>query len=417
MRILILAVGSRGDVQPCIAIGRALKARGHQVRFLTHGNFRDAIEGLGLGFLEAHGNPREWLESEPGLCWLESGLNPFAFFRGLKRFMRLVLANLPKTLEFYKDCDAILYTPLAIAGPHLGEKLGCPAFPLMFQPVYPTSAFPSFLLDPQGTAPRARAQNWFARNYNCLSYHVVEQGFNLVVRKQINGWRCSDLRLGSGAFFGEIARQRQRRVPHFLGWSEHVLPRPQEWTSQVHATGYWYLPPPETWQPPADLMAFLEQGPPPVYVGFGSLTLRNASNISDLVIKALGQAGCRGILSRGWGNLGQGAPSQSIFQIDSVPHEWLFPKLAAIVHHGGAGTTGASLRSGAPSVLVPFFCDQFLWANRVAELNAGPKAVPYAGLTVEKLAGAIRQSLTDPRLKERPAKSEAKCCTKTARPI
>jgi sterol 3beta-glucosyltransferase len=183
------------------------------------------------------------------------------------------------------------------------------------------------------------------------------------------------------------------------GYSRHVLPPPADWGPDEHVTGYWFLDPEETWQPPADLAAFLAAGPPPVYIGFGSMGSRNPAASAQLALGALAASGQRGILASGWGGLRETDLPESVFMVRAVPHSWLFPQLAAVVHHGGAGTTAAGLRAGVPSLIVPFFGDQPFWGRRVAALGVGPDPLPRKRLSEDTLASAIRQAVGDAGMK------------------
>jgi UDP:flavonoid glycosyltransferase YjiC (YdhE family) len=187
------------------------------------------------------------------------------------------------------------------------------------------------------------------------------------------------------------------------GYSPHVIPPPPDWGADTHVTGYWFLDPPSGWTPPPALHEFLAAGPPPVYVGFGSMSSRNPQATAKLVLDALGAAGQRAVLLAGWSGLRPADLPDSVLMVDSVPFAWLFPRMAAVVHHGGAGTTAAGLRAGVPSIVVPFFGDQPYWGRRVAELGVGPAPIPRKRLTVEVLAGAIDRAVTDPVLRRRAA--------------
>jgi len=165
-------------------------------------------------------------------------------------------------------------------------------------------------------------------------------------------------------------------------------------------TGYWFLPQPPAWQPPAVLQAFLAAGPPPVVITFGSiLGGRNPDQMTGLLAAALTQSGHRGLIYRGWGDLGNSPLPPTVLAIDAIPHDWLFTRCAAVVHHGGAGTTAAALRAGVPSVVVPVFGDQQLWAERICALGAGPSPLPRRQLTAARLATAIDQAVTQPALR------------------
>jgi UDP:flavonoid glycosyltransferase YjiC (YdhE family) len=182
----------------------------------------------------------------------------------------------------------------------------------------------------------------------------------------------------------------RRRIPLLDAYSPTVVTRPPDWGSWLHVTGYWFLERPAQWLPPPDLVSFLRSGSPPVFVGFGSVPFPNAEASTDLVVRALARAGQRGVLVAGGSRLVTGQLSNEVFAVDSVPYDWLFPQVCAAVHQGGAGVTGAALRAGLPSVVVPVFGDHPFWAQRVFQLGAGPRPIPVKQLTEDDLASAIR---------------------------
>jgi sterol 3beta-glucosyltransferase len=192
-------------------------------------------------------------------------------------------------------------------------------------------------------------------------------------------------------------------MPVLHGYSRHVGPVPADWPPHAEATGFWFLDRPTEWQPSPALVSFLESGPPPVYVGFGSMTGNRAQERAHLVITALERAGVRGVMASGWGGLNPGNCPSSVHLIDEVPHDWLFPRMAAVVHHGGAGTTAAGLRAGRPTVICPFMADQPFWGRCVHERGFGPAPIPQKKLTVENLAAAIREAVNDPAMREKAA--------------
>ena len=156
--------------------------------------------------------------------------------------------------------------------------------------------------------------------------------------------------------------------------------------------------------PPAALLDFLQYGSPPVYIGFGSMSNRNPEQTADLVIEALTLTNQRAVLLSGWGGLQGTNMPDSIFMIDSIPHSWLFPRVSAVVHHGGASTTAAGLKAGIPSVVIPFFGDQPFWGQRVADLGVGAKPIPRKRLTAERLAKAIQEVVTNEDMRRRAMK-------------
>ena len=187
------------------------------------------------------------------------------------------------------------------------------------------------------------------------------------------------------------------------GFSPSVVPMPADWGPANHITGYWFLDPAEDWTPPAALLKFLQAGPAPVYIGFGSMSSRKPEETAELVIKALKKTNQRALLFSGWGGLHKEGLPDSLFMIDTTPHAWLFPRMAAVVHHGGAGTTASGLRAGVPSIVVPFFGDQAFWGKRVHDLGVGPAPIPRKKLSVDVLAQAIQESVTNSAMQQRAA--------------
>jgi sterol 3beta-glucosyltransferase len=192
-------------------------------------------------------------------------------------------------------------------------------------------------------------------------------------------------------------------TPLLAAYSPAVIWHPKDWPDTVHITGYWFQDVQPQWRPSPELEAFLDLGEPPVYVGFGSMGGSSPDEFAAIVLKALAESGRRGLLLTGWGGMNVMKVPDNVFVLNSAPHSWLFPRTAAVVHHGGAGTTAEGLRAGIPNVIVPFIVDQSFWGKRVQELGVGPKAIPAKKLTVEKLAVAIRAATTDPNMKERAA--------------
>lgn len=399
MRLVIATAGSRGDVQPYLALGRGLARAGFAVTLATHREFRAMVEAQGLGFHAVEGDPRALLQSDAGQRWLESGKNLLAFIRELRRLAEPhVDAMLADYAAAVAEADVVLCGALGIPAWQAAERRGIPAAMAMLQPLTPTSAFPAM-----GTPPRLALGGWTNR----LTHHLAEQLLWQPIRGRVNRWRREALGLPDEWRRGPGARMRREGVPVLYGFSRHVVPPPRDWPPFVHVTGWWTLEAPAGWAPPAPLARFLADGPPPVYVGFGSMTPRDAQALTRTVLEGVERAGARVVLLRGWGGLGDtggGALPAWAHVVDEVPHAWLFPRMAAVVHHGGAGTTGAALRSGAPSIVVPLFADQPFWGERVRALGVGPAPIMRTNLTAPRLADALRQALGDAAMRERAAR-------------
>ncbi len=395
MKVTILSVGSRGDVQPYIALGLGLQAAGYDVLLATHSNFEDFVISHGLRFQNLGGDMRTMVETEASRQMIAKGTNPFPFILHLKAFFEEFSDEfLDNSLQACEGTGAIIYSVFAITAYHIAEKMRVPAFPVLLQPMTRTSAFP---IQP----PPA---NWMRTRFsNRLGFLIAQQAFGQIFKPLMNHWRTQRLGLPPLPFAGLYSLIDRRHLPILYGYSPTVVPKPPDWGPHAHITGYWFLDRPSDWQPPADLAAFLQSGEPPVYVGFGSMSTLNPEQTADVVITALKKAERRGVLLSGWGGLRPSNLPDDICLIDSAPHDWLFPQMAAVVHHGGAGTTGAGVRSGVPSFAIPFFADQYFWADRLARLRVGPKPIPQNKLTANNLAQAIRTATTNHTIKRRAA--------------
>jgi UDP:flavonoid glycosyltransferase YjiC (YdhE family) len=389
--ITILTVGTRGEVSPCVALGLGLQAAGYRVCIATHAQFESSVRDAGLNFALIEANPQAFLAGEAGRALVTGGPNPIRTFRTLAQTMRPMLRRVGEQCwEACQGVDLVLYT---IGGqffaPHIAEKSGIPAIAVYPYPAgQPTRAFPSIF------APTQRSLGGLLNRWTHLLFDALAW---LLLRGPINAWRKEQLGLPPcGPRYP--ARLRKRQMPMCYGFSRHVVPRPPDWGRHVHLTGYWFLDRADGWRPPDDLVRFLRAGPPPVYVGFGSMQAGDDVERVDLVLRALDRAGQRGILLRGQGRL---ATNGHVYVLDSVPFDWLFPRLAAVVHHGGAGTTAAGLCAGVPSVIVPFFMDQPFWGQRVVDLGVGPAPIPQKRLTVERLTAAIQKAVGDREMRSR----------------
>ena len=208
------------------------------------------------------------------------------------------------------------------------------------------------------------------------------------------------LQMAPASFWGPFTSLQRQAQATLCGYSPQVMPPPGDWADFIHVTGYWFLEPPAAWEPPSDFVNFLQAGPPPVYIGFGSMGSNKPEETTELVLQALARTGQRVVLSSGWDGLKKENLPETMFMIGSMPHSWLFPRMAAVVHHGGAGTTAASLWAGVPTIVMPFFGDQPFWGQQVHELGVGPTPIPRQHLTVERLAEAIRRAVSDTTMRK-----------------
>lgn len=388
MKILILTVGSRGDIQPYVALGQGLHAAGHTVTVATLTAFAPFIAQRGLTFAPLHGEFLELIQTPEGKKALADG----GSLSLMKKVMPMLRRILDDAWQAATGAQMVIYHPKAMAGYHLAEKLGVPGVLALPLPLFsPTREFPIPIVPPS-----VRLGGWF----NKLSYQLMAPLMTLPYNRMINQWRKEVLGLPPrGAFASELERAGQP-VPVLYAYSTAVLPRPSDWNTATHVTGYWFLDEPD-WQPPADLQQFLQAGPPPVYVGFGSMASTDPQRLTQMVLAALQQTNQRAVLASGWGGLTASALPPNLFMLEAAPHAWLFPRMAAVVHHGGAGTTAAGLRAGKPTLICPFFGDQPFWGERVRQLGLGPAPIPQKKLTTAKLAEALTALTTDVSFRQR----------------
>jgi UDP:flavonoid glycosyltransferase YjiC (YdhE family) len=377
--VVIFAAGSRGDVQPCLALGRALSRQGDAVRLLASARYQQLITAAGLQFHSLPADPTEIIESPEGQELLAGRRNPAAFILGINRIVRPLFSRLlAETQAGAQGADLVLAPTFGFLGIHLSQYLRVPHAIIHFQPSQPTSVFPH---------PFTPAARFLGALGNRLSFEAVHLGSWLVSRPFINAWRMESLSLPALSLLGPL--RRFRHAPVLCAFSRTVVPRPTDWGPNVHMTGFWRHEQP-LWKPPRRLLDFLDDGPPPVYVGFGSMRTSDPEATDRVVRAALRRAGLRGVLA--------GDPATSdddMLVVEDTPHSWLFPRMAAVVHHGGAGTTASALSSGVPSLVCPFFGDQPYWADRVHSLGVGPKPLPSRQLTVPALAGRLRAVTRD----------------------
>ncbi|WP_340373782.1 glycosyltransferase [Streptomyces sp. SS7] len=367
--VMIFAGGSRGDVQPCLALGQALLRQGIAVRVLASMRYEDLAAEAGVRFHPLPVDPAAVIESVAGQELLSGRKGPVSFIRRMNRVLRpCVETILEQAQACARGADLVLAPTLGLFGVHLSQSLGVPHAVMHFQPSQPTGAFPH---------PFVPARTLGSLG-NRASYDVVDIGTWLLSRRYLNRWRAEERGLPPMPLLSPLRASRRATV--LCAFSPTVVERPADWGPNVHVTGFWSFERPG-WTPPHRLRAFLGAGSPPVYVGFGSMRTPDPHRTDRSVRAALRRAGLRGVLA------GDPATSEDdMLVVSDTPHEWLFPRMAAVVHHGGAGTAFTALRAGVPSMACPFFGDQPYWGARIHRLGAGPRPLPARDLTASELA-------------------------------
>ncbi|KAL3517775.1 hypothetical protein ACH5RR_020364 [Cinchona calisaya] len=393
LQIVMLIVGTRGDVQPFIAIGKKLQDYGHRVRLATHSNFKEFVLTSGLEFYPLGGDPKVlagYMVKNKG--FLPSGPSEIPIQRN--QIKEIINSLLPACKEPDHDtgipfkADAIIANPPAYGHTHVAEALKIPLHIFFTMPWTPTSEFPH---------PLSRVKQ--PAGYR-LSYQIVDSLIWLGIRDMINDVRKKKLKLRPVTYLSG-SQGSESDIPHGYIWSPHLVPKPKDWGQKVDVVGFCFLDLASNYQPPEPLVNWLNAGPKPIYIGFGSLPVQEPEKMTQIIVEALEITGQRGIINKGWGGLGDLAePKDFIYLLDNVPHDWLFLQCAAVVHHGGAGTTAAGLKAACPTTIVPFFGDQPFWGEQVHARGVGPAPIPVDEFTLPKLVNAIKFML-DPEVKGR----------------
>ncbi|MFC7274663.1 glycosyltransferase [Paractinoplanes rhizophilus] len=377
MRILIVTSGSIGDVAPYTGLGVRFRQAGHEVAVATHAPFRAAVERAGLGFEPLPGDLRATLAHAVG------GLSARALARQFTLARPLIAAlgpGIAAAVASVQPSVLLLSTMVAPLGHQVADAYGlrrAGAFP---QPVFPTREFGSVLTGGRSFGPWGNlAVGWAAAK-------AAESLYAGPIRELRRELGLSRIALPA------LRREQERAGPTFHGFSPAVLRRPRDWPPALRVTGYWWPPVDPAWRPSAELEAFLADGPAPVFIGFGSMAPGQGERLGEIAVAAARRAGVRAVLQAGWSGLAAGA-GPDVLGVGEVPHSWLFPRMAAVVHHAGAGTAAAGLRAGVPAVPVPVLADQPFWARRLHDLGAAARPIPMPALRVESLAHALRQVL------------------------
>ena len=366
MRITCLTIGSRGDVQPYIALCKGLLAEGHRPRIATHAEFEPWVRKHGIDFAPVDGDPAELMR----IC-VENGMFTYSFLKEARvKFRGWIDELLSSAWKACQETDLLIESPSAMAGIHIAEALGIPYFRAFTMPWTRTRAYPHAFAVPEHKMGGA---------YNYVTYVMFDNVFWTSIAGQVNRWRKKELGLRST----NLDKLHPNKVPFLYNFSPSVVVPPLDYSDWIRVTGYWFLDEASDWAPPKELTDFIKNARTDqkkiVYIGFGSIVVSDPAALTKTVVESVLKADVRCILSKGWSDrLGSKDAAVSevplpveILQIKSAPHDWLFKQIDAAAHHGGAGTTGASLRAGLPTIIKPFFGDQFFFGSRVEDLGVG----------------------------------------------
>lgn len=397
-----MGLGSRGDVQPQVALGIGLAHRGHRVAVCAPSDFADFVVGHGLGFEPLSIDFRAFTQSPLARAATASTRGKWIAWWRSRASMQQQLDDMLQSARRFAP-ELLVYHPTAFVAPWIARGLRIAAIPAFLQPGFAaTTAYAGSLAPVAERGPR----------FNRVASGAWLLGMHAGMKTMIAPFLRRHPALRTGGWLDPLAGfdPRGREVPRLHGFSAALVPRPSDWPAREHLTGAWFLdresgagddagdaagprPGREPWRPDRALQHFLDQGPAPVYIGFGSMPARDAGALTRTVIEAVRLAGRRALIARGWGAMEQQSPSVAEagrwHVLEAAPHEWLFPRCAAVVHHGGAGSTHQGLRWGRPTLVCPLVVDQPFWAARVNALGAGPAPLPLASLRSGALADAL----------------------------
>lgn len=380
-KISILTVGSRGDVEPFIALGKGLERIGYDVQLVTHPDFTGLAEQYHINLLPIRLSAKQFVSQ----TMHSPKANFFSFVRVARGVLEPLLESvLPDMWLASKDSDVIISSGTTLWGLDIADSLGVPHVLAGLQPLFPTGEFPHVLMP-----------SWFNSRglINKASYSLIGSLYWQVISRSVNAWRSQYL--GFSNRTEPFAEQKLwDEQLHLLGYSPLVIPQPVEWNKDnVHTTGYWRTDSQDEFSPPNDLTAFLSSPRKPVYIGFGSMI--GKEDTLNIVLDALHQSGQRGVISYDQNHLRDVCLPPTVLNVESIPHRWLFPQTRAAVHHGGAGTTAAALTAGIPSVAVPFFSEQPFWGKRISALGVGAQPIEREELSASILANVIQMLTHD----------------------
>jgi sterol 3beta-glucosyltransferase len=384
MKIALVTLGTRGDVQPYIAVARALMARGHQVTLAASEEHAELVRAYGVSYKAMRGNFREILQTDLGRAWLTSGDSPREYARyGKELFVPMQRAACEDADAAVEGADCAAFYTMALGAMHAAERRKIPVVALAPWPMIATREFA-----PMGA-------EWLPNIgfLNKLAGKIIPRIAFSAFNEEHQKYR-EHVGLPRYAAKDTLTAITASGIPTAHLFSEAVIPRPADWDARHAVAGYAFTPPLD-YEPPRALVDFLASGPPPIYLGFGSMTGFEPEQLAELATSAARMAGVRAVIATGWAGLDVKA-AHDVYAIDEVPHDWLFPRVSAVVHHGGAGTFAEGLRAGKPTVIAAFFADQPFWGRINERLGTGPRALLRKKINAENLAQAIRAALDGP---------------------
>lgn len=389
MRALIITFGTRGDVEPYLALAERLQSEGHEAVLCAPEAYRAEAARSGVGFAPAATRMHELVRDG-----MSSAAGPMDAARAARQMTAAMRESLVEQWDAARRVEPtiILSHPKALGGLHIAERLAIPfaaSLPLPF--LTPTGAFPIPFMTGR------HSERWNRMTYQFNRFTAIAYG------GMINRFRRRQLGLARESRFSDFLHRDGAAVPVLYPVSASVVPRPPDYPDSAHLTGYWFRAQGAAETLPDDVSAFLDGDGPVVYAGFGSMGFgRHAADRGRMVLDAVRAAGARAIVARGWGGL-EAEQAEDLLVIDEVPHELLFPRVSAVVHHGGSGTTAAGLRAGRPALICPVLGDQPFWGERVRALGAGPVPLPLTKMRADSLTERLTDLVGNAAYAERAA--------------
>ncbi len=398
MNITIIAIGSRGDIVPYIALSQGLMHTGHTVCLATHMAFAELVHSYSIPFFAIDDEPKHLFQVEGGAKLLAQGTNPYRFAQMFAhRIATFTPLYMQRSQEACQEADTIIVALASLLiGYTIAEKYKKRLVMTLLQPM-----LLSTVALPEPTSPwLPQKPPLLAKAMNQLSHVMAQQYTGLLFLPAANAARKSLYNLPP------LPRSFYATLPNITdlvlcAYSPLLLPKPADWSAKIHITGFWTLKHQETWQPESALAAFLHAGPSPIYIGFGSMSPYHPAETVEMVEKALTQIGQRGILLVDKGAYTTQKYSDALYLSNDVAHDWLFPQMQTIMHHGGAGTTAASLLAGVPTIIVPYISDQWFWGNQVFHVGAGPQPISRKQLTTKKLAEKLNATIHNQEMRQK----------------
>lgn len=398
MKITIIVIGTRGDIVPHIALSQGLMSAGHTVCLVTHLAFKDLVHSYHVPFFALDDEPKEFFQAEGGDKLLAPDTNPSRFIQLLvHRIATATPLYMQRAQEACRDADTIIVAfPCLLVGHAIAEKYQKRLVMTMLQPmILSTAAFPepADLLLPQWPLALGKA-------LNRRSHSRAQQAFAQMFLPSANAARQNLFNLPPlpSSFYTNLPDVAELIL---CGFSSLLVPKPADWSEKIRLTGFWMLKHPEAWQPESELVKFLRAGSAPIYIGFGSTRSYQPVETVEMVEEALIRVGQRGILLTDPDAYSTQKRSDTLYLTNDIPHDWLFPQMQTIVHHGGAGTTATGLQAGVPTVVVPFVADQGFWGSQVARTGTGPRPLSRLQLTAKKLAERLDAVLHNLEMRQR----------------